>query len=53
MYFYLVFSSEMENRTFEERYKEHLKAPSPIFEHQNITGCTTTVENFKIIEQGG
>ena len=30
-------------RTFEERYKEHLKAPSPIFEHQNITGHITTV----------
>ena len=36
------------SRIFEERYKEHLKAPSPIFEHQNITGMTT-VENFKII----
>ena len=40
-------------RTFEERYKEHLKAPSPIFEHQNITGHTTTVENFKIISREG
>ena len=40
-------------RTFEDRYKEHLKAPSPIFEHQNITGHTTTVENFKIIEREG
>ena len=26
------------SRTFEERYKEHLKAPSPIYEHQNSTG---------------
>ena len=40
-------------RTFEERYKEHLKAPSPTFEHQNITGHTTTVENFKIIGKEG
>ena len=40
-------------RTFEETYKEHLKAPSPIFEHQNITGHTTTVENFKIIGREG
>ena len=40
-------------RTFEERYKEHLKAPSPIFEHQNITGHTTTVENIKIIAREG
>ena len=36
-------------RTFEERYKEHLKAPSPIFEHEHITGHKTTLENFKII----
>ena len=36
-------------RTFEERYKEHLKAPSPIHEHQNSTGHITSVENFKII----
>ena len=35
------------------RYKEHLKAPSPIFENQNITDHTTTVENFKIISQEG
>ena len=37
------------SRTFEERYKEHLKAPSPIHEHQNSTGHITSVENFKII----
>ena len=36
--------------TFEEIYKEHLKAQSPIFEHNNATGHTTSVENFKIIE---
>ena len=40
-------------RTFEERYKEHLKAPSPIFEHNNTTGHTTSVENFKIIGREG
>ena len=40
-------------RTFEERYKEHLKAPSPIFEHQKITGHMTTVESFKIIAREG
>ena len=37
------------SRTFEERYKEYLKAPSPIHEHQNSTGHITSVENFKII----
>ena len=36
-------------RTFGERYKEHLKAPSPIFQHQNISGHETSIENFKII----
>ena len=27
-------------RTFGERFKEHLKAPSPIHDHSNITGHT-------------
>ena len=36
-------------RTFGERYKEHLKAPSPIFLHQNSSGHETTLNNFKII----
>ena len=36
-------------RTFKERYKEHLKVPSPCFEHLNITGCTKSVKNFRII----
>ena len=41
------------SRTFGERYKEYLKAPSPIFEHQNKSGHTTSVENFKIIGREG
>ena len=40
-------------RTFEERYRDHLKAPSLIFEHNIATGHTTSVENFKIIEREG
>ena len=32
---------------------EHLKAPSAIFEHNNATGHTTSVENFKIIGREG
>ena len=36
-------------RTFGERYKEHLKAPSPIFLHQNNSGYVTTLDNFRII----
>ena len=41
------------SRTFGERYKEHLKAPSPTYEHQNNAGHTTSVENFKIIGREG
>ena len=36
-------------RTLGERYKEHLKAPSPIYDHSNITGHTTSLENFSIV----
>ena len=36
-------------RTFGERFKEHLKAPSPIFDHSNITGHSTTLNNFNIV----
>ena len=40
------------SRTLGERYKEHLKTPSPIYEHQNNTGQTTSVENFTILGRG-
>ena len=40
-------------RTFEERYREHLKAPSPIVELNNVTGHTTSVETFMIIGREG
>ena len=33
--------------------REHLRAPSQIFEHNNATGHTTSVENFKIIGREG
>ena len=36
-------------RTFGERFKEHLKAPSPIFDHLNITGQNVTINNFNIV----
>ena len=36
-------------RTFGERFKEHLKAPSPIDDNSNITGHTSTLENFSIL----
>ena len=37
------------SRTFGERLKEHLKAPSPIYDHFNTTGHTTILENFNIV----
>ena len=42
------------SRTFGERFREHLKAPSPIydhFKHHNITGHSTTTESFSIVER--
>ena len=36
-------------RTFGERFKEHLKAPCPIYDHSNITGHSTTLNNFNIV----
>ena len=36
-------------RHFEERFKEHLKAPSPIHDHLNISGHAVTIDNFLIL----
>ena len=36
-------------RTSGERFKEHLKSSSPIYEHSNITGHHTSVDNFRIM----
>ena len=36
-------------RTFGERFKEHLNAPSPIFGDQDSSGHKTSMENFQII----
>ena len=36
-------------RTFGERLKEHLKAPSPIYDHSNITGHNANINNFSIV----
>ena len=35
-------------RTFEERFREHMKAPSPIHDH-NITIYEVSLENFSIV----
>ena len=37
------------SRTFDERFREHLKAPSLIYHHQSNSGHITSIENFKII----
>ena len=36
-------------RKFGERFREHLKAPSPIYDHCNTTGHTTVLNNFGIV----
>ena len=36
-------------RNFEERFKEHLKAPSPIYDHLNTSGHALTIDNFSIL----
>ena len=41
------------SRTFGERYKEHLKHPSPIHQHSNQTGHPTSHNNFQIIGREG
>ena len=37
------------SRTFAERFKEHQKAPSPIFDHSNISGHQVNIDNFNIV----
>ena len=37
------------SKTFGERFREHLKPPSPIYEHSNITGHNVTINNFNIV----
>ena len=37
------------SRNFGERFKEHQKAPSPIFDHYTITGHNIKLENFSIV----
>ena len=37
------------SRTFEERFKEHQKAPSPIYDHYNFTGHKISIDNFTIV----
>ena len=41
------------SRTLGERYKEHLKEPSPIHVHSTQTGHNATPDNFNIIGREG
>ena len=41
------------SRTFGERYKEHLKAPSAIHHHSSQAGHPTSHNNFQIIGRKG
>ena len=36
-------------RTFAERFKEHKKPPSPIYDHCNISGHKVNIDNFTIV----
>ena len=36
-------------RTLGERFKEHMKTPSPIYHHQTASGHITSMDNFKIL----
>ena len=36
-------------RTFAERFREHMRAPSPIHDHYNITGHELSLDNFRIV----
>ena len=38
-------------RTFAERLREHMRAPSPIHDHYNTTGHELSLDNFSI--EGG
>ena len=40
-------------RNFEESFKEHLKAPSPIHDHLNISGHAVTIDSFSILGREG
>ena len=35
--------------TFGEKLQEHLRAPSPIYDHSNNTGLQTSIDNFSIV----
>ena len=40
---------EESGRIFAQRFREHMKAPSPIHDHHNITGHEVSLDNFSIV----
>ena len=36
-------------RTFAERFREHMKSPSPIHDHHKTTGHEVSLDNFSIV----
>ena len=36
-------------RTFGERFREHMRAPSPIIDHHNTTGHEVSLDNFSVM----
>ena len=38
-------------RIFAERFREHMRAPSPIHDYHNITGHEVSVDNFSIVSR--
>ena len=38
-------------RTFAERFREHMKSPSPIHEHFTTTGHNVSLDNFSIVDR--
>ena len=36
-------------RTFAERFREHIRAPSPIHDHHNTSGHELSLDNFSIV----
>ena len=39
--------------TFVERYKEHMKAPSPTHDHHSTTGHDISIDNISIVGREG
>ena len=43
--------TEETGRTFGDRYKEHLRVPSPIYDHANTMDYSIKLDNFSIVDR--